>query len=209
MHGATTAVVAVTQVAGIIVGLVAYRSSTDPAIRARVRWLGSSGALAITIGLAGWLVPELVTGRHLLPSGALGLAGLPFVVGLAVALRRHQLFDIERLVNRSLVYGLVVMILVGGYAGLVALFVTSLDLSNAVAAALAAAFAALVLAPLRGAAQRIVNRLMYGHRDDPAGVLTDLGAKLASVLLPAEVLPAAVAEIAELAAGALCGHRPR
>jgi hypothetical protein len=42
----------------------------------------------------------LINDQPLLPSGALGLAGLPFVVGLAVALRRHQLFDIERLVNR-------------------------------------------------------------------------------------------------------------
>ena len=195
VHGGTTAVVAATQVVGIAAGLVAFRSTSDPALRARVRWLGLSGAVAIVLGLVGWLLPELITGRHLLPSGALGLAGLPFVVGLAVALRRHQLFDIERLVNRSLVYGLIVVILVAGYAGLVALFVTGLQLSNAVAAALAAAFVALVLAPLRGAAQRVVNRLMYGHRDDPAGVLTDLGAKLASVLLPGEVLPAAVAEI--------------
>ena len=61
--------------------------------------------------------------------------------------------------------------LVAGYAALVALLVSGLDLSGTVAAALAAAAAALALAPLRNVAQRTVNRLMYGDRDDPAGVL--------------------------------------
>jgi signal transduction histidine kinase len=139
----------------------------------------------------------LITGEPLLPSRALGLAGLPFVVGLAVALRRHQLFDIERLVNRSLVYGFVIAILVGSYVVLVALLTTVLQISGTVAAAMVAVVIALALAPLRGVAQRTVNRLMYGNRDDPARVLNDLGARLQSVLLPADVLPAAVEEVAQ------------
>ena len=119
------------------------------------------------------------------------------MVGLAVALRRHQLFDIERLVNRSLVYGIVLAVLVAAYAGLVGLLAVALDLSDAVAAALAAAVVALVLAPLRGLASRTVNRLMYGHRDDPARVLNDLGTRLQAVMLPGDVLPAAVAAVAD------------
>ena len=153
--------------------------------------------MAVGFGLAGWLLPELLTGRQLLPAGALGLAGLPFVVGLAVALRRHQLFDIERLVNRSLVYGILLAVLVAAYAGLVGLLAVALDLSDAVAAALAAAVVALVLAPLRGLASRTVNRLMYGHRDEPARVLNDLGSRLQAVMLPGDVLPAAVAAVAD------------
>ena len=38
---------------------------------------------------------------------------------------------------------------------------------------------------------------MYGHRDDPAGVLNDLGTRLQSVLLPGDVLPAAVEAVAD------------
>jgi signal transduction histidine kinase len=166
-------------------------------MRGRLRWLAATAAIAIGIGLAGWLIPELITGQPLLPSGALGLAGLPFVVGLAVALRRHQLFDIERLVNRSLVYGFVIAILVGSYVVLVALLTTVLQISGTLAAAMVAVVIALALAPLRGVAQRTVNRLMYGKRDDPARVIHDLGARLQSVLLPGELLPAAVEEVAQ------------
>ena len=193
-----TPVIIATEVIGVVAGLVvAYRSSHDEVMRARLRWLAISGAIAIGLGLAGWLLPELITGQPLLPSGALGLAGLPFVVGLAVALRRHQLFDIERLVNRSLVYGLVIAILVASYVVLVALLTAVLQISDTVAAAVVAVVVAFALAPLRGAAQRTLNRLMYGNRDDPARVLHDLGARLQSVLLPADVLPAAVDVIAE------------
>lgn len=191
-----SAVLVVTQLAGIVAGVVGYRSAPT-ALRARLRLLALSGAAAVGIGLAGWVLPELVTGSQLLPPGAIGLAGLPFVVGLAVALRRHRLFDIERLVNRSLVYGIVLAILVAVYAGLVALLAVVLDLSDTVAAALAAALAALALAPLRGLASRTVNRLMYGNRDDPARVLNDLGARLQAVLLPGDVLPAAVEAVAD------------
>jgi signal transduction histidine kinase len=196
VHAGTTAVVAVTMVTSVVSGVIGYRAA-PPASRARLRWLAGGSFVAVGLGLAGWLLPELLTGRQLLPAGAIGLAGLPFVVGLAVALRRHQLFDIERLVNRSLVYGIVLAVLVGTYAALVGLLAVVLDLSDAVAAALAAALVALALAPLRGLAQRTVNRLMYGHRDDPARVLNDLGTRLQSVLLPGDVLPAAVEVVAD------------
>jgi len=196
VHAATTATVVLTQLAVVVTGVVAYRRRTDPVTRGRLRWLAGSAALAIAIGLAGWLVPELATGRPLLPPGALGLAGLPFVAGVGVALRRHRLFDIERLVNRSLVYGAVVAVLVAGYVGMVAVLATGLRLSSAVAAALAAAAAALALAPLRGAAQRMVNRLMYGDRDDPAAVLARLGARMQAAPLPDDVLPAVVETVA-------------
>lgn len=196
VHAGTTATVAVAQLIGISSAVVSYRVA-QPDERARIRWLAASGAVSIALGLGGWLLPELITGRPLLPGGTLGLAGVPFVAGLAVALRRHRLFDIERLVNRSMVYGIVLAVLVGCYAGLVALLATVLGLSDTVAAALAAAAAALALAPLRTLAQRAVNRLMYGHRDDPARVLSELGARLQAVLLPAEVLPTAVSAMAE------------
>jgi two-component system NarL family sensor kinase len=90
----------------------------------------------------------------------------------------------------------VVAVLVAGYAGAVAVLIAGLGLSDAVAAALAAAGAALALAPLRTGAQRSVNRLMYGHRDDPAGALEGLGDRLQAVMLPDDVPSAVVDTVA-------------
>jgi signal transduction histidine kinase len=196
LHSGQTAVAAVALLIGIVSSVVSYRSTRDPLVRSRLRWLGGSGALAALLGTFGWHIPELVTGRHLLPWGALGLSALPFVAGIGVALRRHRLFDIERLANRSLVYAATITVLVTGYAIVVALLVSGLSLSDTVAAALAAAAAALTLAPLRTAAQQAVDRLMYGDRHDPAGALDRLGTRLQSVMLPADVLPAVVETVA-------------
>ncbi len=196
VHAGQTAVTATTLVVSAVSGLVAYRRSDNPLTRSRLRWLAGGGAAAGVLGIAGWHLPELTTGRHLLPSGALGLAALPFVAGIAVALRRHRLFDIERLANRSLVYAAVVAALVAGYAAVVALLVSGLRISGTVAAALAAAGAALALAPLRNAAQGVVNRLMYGDRTDPTSALARLGARLHAVMLPGDVLPAVVETVA-------------
>jgi signal transduction histidine kinase len=197
VYAGQTAVVAATLVTGAVLGVVAYRRSRDPLTRSRLRWLAGGSIASGVLGLAGWHLPELITGQQLLPSGAIGLSGLPFVLGIAVALRRHRLFDIERLANRSLVYVSLVAILVAGYAALVAMLVSGLRLSGTVAAAIAAAAAALALAPLRNVAQRAVNRLMYGDRDDPAGVLARLGTRMQAVMLPGEVLPVVVETVAQ------------
>jgi two-component system NarL family sensor kinase len=196
VYAFTTVLVATSLVVGGVLGVVGYRRSDDPLSRSRLRWVAGGSIAAAVLGLAGWHLPELILGHQLLPSGAIGLSGLPFVVGIAVALRRHRLFDIERLANRSLVYVTLVAVLVAGYAALVAVLVSGLQLSGTVAAAIAAAAAALALAPLRNAAQRTVNRLMYGHRDDPAGVLAELGERMQAVMLPDDVLPVVVQTVA-------------
>jgi signal transduction histidine kinase len=197
VYAGTTLTVAGTLVTGAVLGVIAYRRSRDSLTRSRLRWIAGGSIASALLGLAGWHLPEIITGQQLLPAGAIGLSGLPFVLGIAVALRRHQLFDIERLANRSLVYVTVVAVLAAGYAALVALLVSGLSLSGTVAAALAAAAAALALAPLRNAAQRAVNQLMYGQRDDPAGVLARLGTRMQAVILPDDVLPAVVETVAQ------------
>jgi signal transduction histidine kinase len=193
---ATSALVLAVLVATVVIGAVAYRQTTDRLSRDRLRWVVSGGLVAVVVSTAGWHLPALVTGDPLFPAGALGLSALPFVAGLAGALRRHRLFDIERLANRSLVYAAVLAVLVTLYTGTVAVLASVLRISDAVAAALAAAVAALVLAPLRTAAQGLINRMMYGHRDDPAGVLAGLGGRLQTVMLPDDVSPAVVETVA-------------
>jgi signal transduction histidine kinase len=197
VYAGTTVLVAAALVTGGVLGIVMYRRSRDPLTRSRLRWIAGGTILSAVLSLAGWHLPELVTGHQLLPAGAIGLSGLPFVVGIAVALRRHRLFDIERLANRSIVYVALVAILGAGYATLVAVLVSGLHLSGTVAAAIAAAAAALALAPLRNGAQRTVNRLMYGDRDDPAGVLARLGTRMQAVMLPNDVLPVVVDTVAQ------------
>ncbi len=197
LHAGQTFVTLASLAAGTAASWVGYRRTADPVSRNRLRWIAGGGAVTVVVAVLGWHLPELITGRQALPSGALGLSGIPFVIGIAIALQRHRLFEIERLANRSLVYASVVAVLVAGYAATVAVLASGLRISGTVAAAIAAAAAALALAPLRNMAQRLVNRMMYGDRDDPAGVLARLGARLEAVVLPGDVLPAVVETVSQ------------
>ena len=196
LNSGEAVVTAVALLTGLVAGVVAYRHAQQPADRARLRWVAGGGAVATLSGIALWTAPSLLRGQPLLPADAFGLSGLPFVAGVGVALRRHRLFAIERLVNRSLVYSAVLALLAAGYAVLVTVLVSGLRLSGTLAAGLAAAAAALAVLPVRSRAQRAVNHLMYGQRDEPAGVLAELGERLQSVLLPADVATVIVDTIA-------------
>jgi signal transduction histidine kinase len=197
LHAGETTVALVTLLACAGWGVSAYLRTPEGLVHSRLRWLAGGGAASVVTSIAFWELPELVTGRQLLPAGSLGLSGLPFVLAMAVALRRHRLFDIEKLATRALVYVVVGLVLLAGYVALVSLLVAVLQISGTVAAALTASVAALVLAPLKAAAQDAVNRLMYGDRDDPAAVLGRLGAQLEAVVPAAEVLPAIVRTVAQ------------
>ena len=65
------------------------------------------------------------------------------------------------------------------------------------ASLLATGLIAVLFAPLRDRLQRAVNRLMYGHRDDPYKVLSGLGERLETTLAPNAVLPTIVESVAQ------------
>jgi signal transduction histidine kinase len=115
---------------------------------------------------------------------------------------RHHLFDIDILINRTLVYGALTVSVVGiyvlvvGYLG--ALFRMAGGQGNLAISALATGLVALLFQPLRGRLQRGVNRLMYGERDDPYAVLSRLGERLEATLAPEAVLPTIVETVREV-----------
>ena len=122
----------------------------------------------------------------------------PIATGIAIL--RYRLYDIDRIINRTLVYGALSVIVVGLYVLVVGSLGTLLQVQGSLfASLLATGLVAVMFAPLRDRLQRAVNRLMYGHRDDPYKVLSGLGERLESTLAPDAVLPT----IAETVAGAL------
>ncbi|MCI0396375.1 MAG: sensor histidine kinase [Chloroflexi bacterium] len=123
---------------------------------------------------------------------------LIFPLSLAIAVLRYQLFDIEIVVNRTLVYAGLTALVVGFYVLVVGALGSLLQAQGNVALAiLATGLIAVLFNPLRQRLQRAVNRLMYGERDDPATVLSRLGERLGATAVPGEILPAIVETIAQ------------
>lgn len=126
------------------------------------------------------------------------------VVAIARAVLRRRLWDLDPIVNRALVYGGLTVLLLGLYVGIVTALGQSLGApGDASGSLLAAAMVALAFAPLRDRLQRGANRLLYGQRDEPYRVLSDLGQRLEATLAPDGVLQT----IADTVAGALRSPR--
>jgi signal transduction histidine kinase len=115
-----------------------------------------------------------------------------------IAILRYHLYDIDVVINRTLVYGALSACVVGIYVLTVvafgALFQTQ---GNLAISLLATGLVAVLFQPLRSRLQRGVNRLMYGERDDPYAVISRLGRRLEATLAPDTVLPTLVETIAQ------------
>jgi len=97
-----------------------------------------------------------------------------------VAILRHRLYDIDRIISRTLEYAIVTGLLVGVYAGLVLLATQALpvSLSTPVAVAVATLAAAALFSPLRRRVQRIVDRRFNRARYDAESTVAAFAARL-------------------------------
>ncbi|MFL5803588.1 MAG: GAF domain-containing sensor histidine kinase [Roseiflexaceae bacterium] len=161
--------------------------------REQVKWLTYGGVVAILglIAMSAWSAARPYNRvAYELMIGGIWVALMVIVIAAGIAILRHQLYDIDLIINRTLVYGALSAGVVGLYVLLVgalgALFQSS---GNLVIALLATGLAALLAQPLRARLQRGVNRLMYGERDDPYAVLSSLSQQLKTTLAPTAVLP--------------------
>ncbi|MBB2909754.1 signal transduction histidine kinase [Streptosporangium becharense] len=127
--------------------------------------------------------------------GASGATLIP--VAICAAVLRRRLFDIDLVINRTLVYGLLSGCVTGGYVLAVGYLGTVLPTGGPTVPVLAAGLVALVFAPLRRRLQSWVNLLVYGERDDPYAALTRLGRRLESTADPDTVLPGVARSVAE------------
>ena len=133
--------------------------------RQQLKWLlgGFSVALAgvvlaIALGHApgGWKVAGQVA----------VLGGFAVPVSMGVAILKYRLYDIDRIISRTLAYAIVTGLLVGLYAGVVLLATGVLGLHSSVAVAVSTLVAAALFNPLRRRVQRLVDRRFNRARYD-------------------------------------------
>jgi hypothetical protein len=145
--------------------------------RQQLKWLASGAAVAIVSAvvaapLAG-TSPRLGWLHSLLWCG---LAALP--VSMGVAILRYRLYEIDRIISRTLAYAIVTGLLVGVYAGLVLLTTQVLRFHDQVAVAASTLIAAALFSPLRRRVQRVVDRHFNRARYDADLTVAAFAARL-------------------------------
>jgi hypothetical protein len=107
---------------------------------------------------------------------SVGILALPVSIGVAIL--KYRLYDIDRIISRTLAYAIVSGLLVGVYAGLVLLATRVMSLHSTVAVAAATLAAAALFNPLRRRVQRAVDRRFNRARYDADLTVAAFAARL-------------------------------
>ena len=167
--------------------------------RQQIAWLAYAVVLTTTAFVVDAVVAAFAPAVY--PQVFAVVQVVPVVVPIAatVAILRYRLFDIDRLINRTLLYGLLTACVIGIYiivVGGVGVVFDSLQGGIALSL-LATGVVAVLFAPMREALQRRIDRWIYGNRADPYHTLAMLGQRLGRSLPAEAVLPTVASAVAE------------
>jgi hypothetical protein len=190
-YGVDSPVVRVVTVAAALVGGVCMVASAISVIvrarragrveRQQIKWLAYGGAVVVgTIFLGGVISIWSVTVSIL--TITLALVGLPVITGIAIV--RYRLYDIDLLINRTLVYGVLTGTLAlfyfGGVATTEAIFraLTGQEQQPQLAVVVSTLVIAALFNPLRRCIQSFIDRRFYRRKYDAVKTLEAFSAKL-------------------------------
>jgi signal transduction histidine kinase len=184
-----------------------YFRVASPIERQQIKWVvvGVVGFVSIAIAVDRFLYyhPIITDSAQALllsviPDTIYRAITLFIPVSIAISVLRYRLWNIDILINRTLVYGTLTAGIIGIYVLVVGVLGTTIqERGNLLVSILTTGLIAVMAQPLRDRLQRGVNRLLYGERDDPVTVLSRLGQRLEATLAPDAVLPSLVETVAQ------------
>jgi hypothetical protein len=153
--------------------------------RLQLKWLSYSGGLVATCILAAIPLEASAASSETATNISnfvitASLATIPIAVGVAIL--RYRLYEIDRIINKTLVYGLLTAILVAGYVGSVLLLQALLPVADDSPAAVAVSTLAMaaLFGPLRRRVQDVVDRRFYRSRFNAVRTVEEFGSRLRS-----------------------------
>jgi signal transduction histidine kinase len=181
-----------------------YRRVSTPDQRRQTRWV----IFGLIVGLPAFFAGDAMMRN--ISSSPVGIAcflGFLIVMPIAmtlptatigIAIINHRLFDIDVILNRTLVWLAMTIAVTGTYIGVVIGIGTLIGSERSLfLSLLATGLVAVGFQPLRQRVQRGTNRFLFGDRDEPYAVLARLGHHIEDTLSSADLLPQIVRTTAE------------
>jgi signal transduction histidine kinase len=202
LGGVGAALISVTGLAAIVSLVFRYRRARTVE-REQLKWLVYAGGLIVAAVLAEIPIDKILGPgavatnlQNATSSGAVAL--VPVAIGIAIF--RYHLYDIDVVINKTLVYGSLAMFITTVYVAIVVGIGSlaqhgtrpSLALSIAATAVVAVGFQ-----PVREWVQRLANRLVYGQRATPYEILADFAGRMAGAYAAEDLLPRMARILAE------------
>ena len=183
-HGVLAALGAVLLIGYVVISLswigrhvVSYRHATLER-KQQLKWLLSGTSIAvvgfgvgIVVGFSSTLAVQIVA-----DVGYIALAAVPISFGIGIL--RYRLYDLDRIISRTLSYAIVTGLLLGVYIGIVTLSTRALPLSSPVGVAASTLAAAALFNPLRKRVQHVVDRRFNRRRYDAEATVAEFRSQL-------------------------------
>ncbi len=177
----------------VVVQVHRYRRVSSPLERQQTKWVVFGLAVFVTLGFGGvvptLIIPTLADPNS--PSGSLyqlavntniGCLQLLIPLSFGFAMLRYRLWDIDIIINRTLVYGALTVILTGIYVsliiGLQALLRGIISQDNSLTIVISTLAIAALFQPLRSRIQRVIDRRFYRSKYDAAKTVAAFSATL-------------------------------
>jgi hypothetical protein len=164
----------------------AYRAATGER-RQQLKWLIFGGTTSVVGVVLSVLLSNATGVLGTIGSVAIfGLIGTPLAIGIGIT--KYRLYDIDRIISRTLAYALLTALLVGVFAGLVLLTTRVLPFSSPIGVAASTLAALALFSPLRARIQRAVDRRFNRARYDAEATVAAFAARLRDAVDPETVL---------------------
>jgi signal transduction histidine kinase len=161
-----------------------------------VRWRAADGVVRRQVGWFGYGLAVVVLASFVTSGWLLHLLSLALPAAVAVAVVRYRLYDLDALVDRTVVGAVLLAGAALVYAAVIGWAGAAFGEQGALPGFLAAAAVAVLFAPARRRVQVAVDRMLHGRRGDPNPLLTELAAGLQGARTPRAALHEVVSAIA-------------
>ena len=149
----------------------------DAIERLQLKWLISGAVISVIGGFAS-IAMSGSGGIVGVAGNILGVGLVAFPLAIAIAVQRYRLYEVDRLISRTLAYAILTGLLVGVFIGLIALSTNTLALSGRIGVAASTLAAAALFNPLRVRIQRVVDRRFNRARYDAEATIAAFTTRL-------------------------------
>jgi hypothetical protein len=144
--------------------------------RQQLRWVALAAALVALA--AAVILAALAIGGPVLVGWVAGICVATLPVAIGAAILRYRLYDLDRIISRTLAYGLLTLLLGGAYAGVVLGLGQLLGRDSSLVVAVATLMVAAAFQPARRRIQQVVDRRFNRRRYDTARTIQAFSARL-------------------------------
>jgi signal transduction histidine kinase len=181
---AVVVIAALAEIVALLLSVVSlvfrYRRSTG-AERLQLKWFVSAAAIAAVAFSVGFFIDSALVSAIVSTSVAF------LYVAIGIAMLKHNLYDIDLILNKTITYGALAAFITAIYVIVVVVIGALIGVTEGVSL-IATAVVAVAFQPIRRQAQQIANRLVYGERATPYEVLSRFSEQVGETYSDEDVL---------------------